>query len=895
MSDSEPAKARRGRRGEPLLEPVAWVVLVAGVLATLLGVVLSTQTLDRRADARLTETADELEQQLDQVSTGLQRVGTELGAAVVATDADADDVERLMRPLAREDPLVTGIQILVADQNGLAFYADNGTVRALDDIDPIEPTFDSEKLTQMIATLREIEPGDVAIIDRSQVEDFEVVDVAFDVEGAALNFLVFVELAIPTALFEDAAGDSDFAFYLSGTDDEDRLALATTEDLPLSGVRTSRALAFGEQSALLVVAPTADLLTPMERATPWIILGVGLLLTLVATPVVHNAARRRQQLRTLRAEKAELDEALTQLRASEERFRSVLISSPDVITMIENEGELHVLNRDDFFGYELEDVSDILAISHEDDEEGAREDLEILLGADPGTITQFELRLRDATSEDWHWMRVRGGVGQQNPDKESYVLAVFTEISEQKREEQRRAELEAQLVQSQRLEAVGQLAGGVAHDFNNILAAILSGAELILDEVPEGEAHEDVVEIQNTARRGADLSRQLLMFSRGEPSSSPEVLDVGAVVREMERMLNRSISEQIRLETELAEDLRPIFADKGEIERIVMNLTLNARDAMPEEGGTITIRATNLVADDEYVGTRVDLEAGDYVNLEVIDTGSGMEPETVRRAFEPFFSTKDVGKGTGLGLASVYGIVQNRRGHIEIDSEPGNGTTIRILLPVTRLDQPIPGPTHEVEIPEGNGERILLVEDEEAVRNATCRLLERRGYVVSAVPDGDAAIRAAASDEFDLVLTDVLLPGGMNGREVAEHLRGDHPDVAVVYMTGHSRDILEGVGLDLEELILIRKPFEEDRLLAMVRTAIDRAEGPHRGSPEADSETQAEGDAEAEGDTQAEGDMTSDAVAEDGGKSSTDASTEPTAESSNETTGDTENVVESLR
>jgi DNA-binding response OmpR family regulator len=247
--------------------------------------------------------------------------------------------------------------------------------------------------------------------------------------------------------------------------------------------------------------------------------------------------------------------------------------------------------------------------------------------------------------------------------------------------------------------------------------------------------------------------------------------------------------------------------------------------------------------------------------------------------------------------------VQNRRGHIEIDSEPGTGTTIRILLPVTRLNQPRAVTDQGDEVPSGRGEHVLLVEDEEAVRSATSRLLERRGYVVSAVPDGDSALRAAANEEFDLVLTDVLLPGGTNGREVAESLRRDHPGLAVVYMTGHSRDILEGVGLDLEELILIRKPFEEDRLLAMVRTAIDRTEGPHRGSPETVEEDQANSGQKAEGDmTSGAGDettagvsTTTDAPDDETAGSSNESTDENESPDENESTDETESVVESLR
>jgi signal transduction histidine kinase/ActR/RegA family two-component response regulator len=411
-------------------------------------------------------------------------------------------------------------------------------------------------------------------------------------------------------------------------------------------------------------------------------------------------------------------------------------------------------------------------------------------------------------------------VAQLADGETPYILAVLTEITEQKAEERRRAELEAQLVQSQRLEAVGQLAGGVAHDFNNILAAILSGAELVLDEVDEGEARDDVEEIQRTARRGAELSRQLLLFSRGEAGSSPEVLDINEVVSDIERMLVRSIGETITLETRLDDDLKLVMADRNEIERIIMNLAINARDAMPA-GGTLTIETKNLRVDGDYAGVRVDLEVGEYVELDVRDTGEGMSPDVIRRAFEPFFSTKDVGKGTGLGLATVYGIVQRARGHIEIDSTLGHGTTMRVLLPITRVRDVPDSARRRDRSPRGSGEKILVVEDEPTVRDTTARLLERRGYTVEVAEDGESAAALAATVRFDLLLSDVLLPGGMSGKDVADVLRRGQPHLAILFMTGHSGDVLEGVGLRPGDPRIIRKPFDENRLLEMVRTAID--------------------------------------------------------------------------
>jgi PAS domain S-box-containing protein len=483
---------------------------------------------------------------------------------------------------------------------------------------------------------------------------------------------------------------------------------------------------------------------------------------------------------------------------------------------------VQVLNRPDFFGHEsatIERAEHFTSLIHAEDWPDADAGFKVLRWSEPGTITEFEFRLRDDAG-NWRWVQARGGVAQLNDGETPYILAVLTEVTEQKREEMRRAELETQLVQSQRLEAVGQLAGGVAHDFTNILAAILSGAELVLDEVDGSEARDDIEEIQRTARRGAELSRQLLLFSRGEAGSSPEVLDLNEVVADIERMLERSIGETVTLKSELDDELKLILADRNEIERIIMNLAINARDAM-STGGELTIRTENLVVDDDYAGVRVDLEEGDYVELDVIDTGDGMPAEVIRRAFEPFFSTKDVGKGTGLGLATVYGIVQRSRGHIEIDSDEGKGTTIRVLLPITRVRDTPDTARKRDRAPRGSGERVLVVEDDATVRDTTARLLERRGYAVDVAEDGEGAAALAATVRFDLLLSDVLLPGGMSGKDVADVLLRGQPHLSVLFMTGHSADVLESVGLRPGDPRIIRKPFSETQLLELVRSAID--------------------------------------------------------------------------
>lgn len=834
--DSRREAPNRRHRGQPLLEPVAWAVLIVGVLGSVFGFFITRErTIERERD-ELDTTALMLRDELDQILTDASTALAEVSGAVIATDGSQQSLLSLMRGILGDNPLASGMAVVQVDPaTGVQTYAQAGTVRLvrLDQLDGPAPTTvdETESLREQVEALAQLEPDELDIIASETRDQFRIVDLAREVQSRP-DDVIILELAIPAAVFRELVEEEEvnFAVYLGDAEEPHDLIIASTDQLPLGGPRAVIPIGSGDYQGLLVVTEDGPLVSTGEYALSWIILAGGLLLTAAITPVVHGFMRRRRQVLVLRAENVALDEALAisrrieqELRASEQRFRSVLTSSPDVILWMDPEGtHVQVLNRDEFFGHEIakiEQAEQFTALIHAEDWPDADAGFKLLRWSEPGTITEFEFRLLDADGA-WRWVRARGGVAQLAEDESPYILAVLTEITEQKAEERRRAELENQLVQSQRLEAVGQLAGGVAHDFNNILAAIVSGTELVLDEVPPGEAREDIEEIQRTARRGAELSRQLLLFSRGEAGTSPEVLDLNEVVTDIERMLERSIGETIRLETDLAPDLRLVMADRNEIERIIMNLAINARDAMPD-GGTLTISTRNLTVDEAYAQTRVDLEPGEYVELDVCDTGEGMPPEIIRRAFEPFFSTKDVGKGTGLGLATVYGIVQRARGHIEIDSTVGEGTTMRVLLPITRVRDVPDSARRRDKAPRGSGERILVVEDDPTVRDTTARLLERRGYRVDVAEDGESAAALAATTRFDLLLSDVLLPGGMSGKDVADVLRRGQPHLAVLFMTGHSGDVLEGVGLRPGDPRIIRKPFDEPKLLAMVRTAID--------------------------------------------------------------------------
>ncbi len=373
--------------------------------------------------------------------------------------------------------------------------------------------------------------------------------------------------------------------------------------------------------------------------------------------------------------------------------------------------------------------------------------------------------------------------------------------------------LRGQLNQSRRLESLGQLAGGVAHDFNNLLGAILGYAGFVAETVgqpaeeltPEDMAalRSDVGQIIAAAERAGRLTHQLLAFARRE-LVQPEVLDLNAVVRDVEHLLRRTIGERIALRAVLDPSLRSVLADRGQIEQVLVNLAVNARDAMPG-GGALTVDTSNIEVDTDYAAMHPGLTEGPHVQVRVSDSGSGMSRETLERAFEPFFTTKAEGEGTGLGLATVYGIVQQTGGSIRLYSEEGLGTTVTILLPaVDGEGEPIPAQTPEAQ-PAASG-TILLVEDEAALRDVTERILLRAGYRVLVADSGQRALEIAQVEpRIDLLLTDVVMPQ-MGGQEVAERLRAERPGLKILFMSGYAQPFVEAQG-EMGPVDLVPKPF----------------------------------------------------------------------------------------
>ncbi len=394
------------------------------------------------------------------------------------------------------------------------------------------------------------------------------------------------------------------------------------------------------------------------------------------------------------------------------------------------------------------------------------------------------------------------------------VVGVATDITERK-------ELEDQLRQSQRLESVGRLAGGIAHDFNNMLTAITGYAELILERLPPSEPmREEAMEIKRAADQATLLTYQLLAFSRKQ-ILRPKTLNLNDVVADVSRMLQRLIGEDIMVETRLAPDLGAVSADPGQIAQVIINLSVNARDAMPQ-GGVLTIETANAELDSGYADTHVDVPSGSFVMLAVSDTGTGMSAEVQKRIFEPFFTTKGVGKGTGMGLATVYGIVKQSGGHLWVYSEVGEGSSFKIYLPRvpgadTRPEAGLSDPAMSRGV-----ETILLVEDEAMVRHLVRRALEGCGYVVLEAPDGEAALEICGKEgtSIALVITDVVMPK-MSGRELIEQLSISHPSLRVLYISGYTdSDVVHHGGLE-DVTYFLQKPFTMRALTAKVREILD--------------------------------------------------------------------------
>jgi two-component system, cell cycle sensor histidine kinase and response regulator CckA len=402
------------------------------------------------------------------------------------------------------------------------------------------------------------------------------------------------------------------------------------------------------------------------------------------------------------------------------------------------------------------------------------------------------------------------------------ALSSALDITNRRQAEEALRQSEEQLRQAQKMEAVGQLAGGMAHDFNNLLTAIIGYSELILaDAENQSEAlRRDVSQVRQAAERASSLTRQILAFSRRQ-ALNPVVVSLNDVLQGVKPLLRRTLGEDVELITLICPSLALSEVDVNQFEQVLMNLALNARDAMPA-GGRLTLETSNVELDHEYCRTRPDVRPGAYVMLSVSDTGVGMDPETASRIFEPFFTTKPPGQGTGLGLSTVYGTVKQSGGSISVYSEPGLGTSFKVYLPLASRPLTPTEPLASATTSSPGEETILVVEDEEALRSLIARILGGLGYKVLVAGTANEAQRVIEEtrDAVDLLLTDVVLPGGMQGNDLARCLLELHPDLPVLYMSGYTRDAIVHAGRLDEGVNYLAKPFTPDALATKVRQVL---------------------------------------------------------------------------
>jgi PAS domain S-box-containing protein len=503
-----------------------------------------------------------------------------------------------------------------------------------------------------------------------------------------------------------------------------------------------------------------------------------------------------------------------QLREREEYFRSLIEQAMDIIAVLDASGAIRYASPSvsQLLGYAPEELvgRQMLDLVHADDAEATLKVFaEGVATRKGGRLLEVRFRHKDGT------FRILEAVGRYLLD-DPVVHGVVINA----RDVTERRSLERQLLQAQKMEAVGRLAGGVAHDFNNVLTAIFGYVGLLLDGLPTlSPLRPDLEDIRKAAEHAAGLTHQLLAFSRKQVLEL-RVLDLNELMTDMDSLLRRLLGEDIEVVTKLDATLGAVRADAGQLEQVVVNLAVNSRDAMPE-GGRLTIETRNAELDDSYVREHVPVQPGSYVMLALSDTGTGMSAETLSHLFEPFFTTKEPGKGTGLGLATVYGIVKQIGGYVWCYSELGHGTTFKVYLP--RVDAPVDHvPVRAAARPTHGSETVLVVEDEPALRALTRRVLEKHGYTVLEASTADAASRLARDHArpIHLLLADVVLPGA-SGPALADELLAQRADLKVLFMSGYTEDAIGHRGVLAPNTRFINKPFSAEALAAKVREVLD--------------------------------------------------------------------------
>jgi PAS domain S-box-containing protein len=541
-----------------------------------------------------------------------------------------------------------------------------------------------------------------------------------------------------------------------------------------------------------------------QLAVPFVclVLGLGLAALLIAW-------FRRGRLRGYTAEE--------ELKESEGRYRAIFETAVDAIIVSNQHGIIEEFSKaaERMTGYLAAEVTGrnmrVLLPAN------LRQEHDRYTARYLWTVRELEVCRKDGTLFPAHL-----SIGEWWADGHRHFTGILHDLTVQRQEQLERTKLEAQLHQAQKMEAIGNLTGGMAHDFNNMLGVIIGNIDLLRDlRKDDADVDELTREALDAAFRGADLTRRLLAFARQQPLR-PQRVDVNELVSGITRLLSRTLGEDIEISLDLSAELWPIVVDPAQLEASLTNLATNARDAMPN-GGRLMVVTSNRYLDADYAAQHSEVVPGAYVVIEVSDTGSGMTQEVINRIFEPFFSTKGRDKGTGLGLSMVFGFIKQSGGHISVYSEPGIGTTFRLFLPRMTEDVPTVEETSAVPLVHGRGETVLVVEDNAALRRVVMRQLGELGYRVLDAENAAEGLRLMEKESIDLLLTDVVMPGGTDGRELARRVRQRWPSLKVVFTSGFSAARLNGnASPPLSCTPLLNKPYRKEELASAAREALDR-------------------------------------------------------------------------
>jgi PAS domain S-box-containing protein len=519
----------------------------------------------------------------------------------------------------------------------------------------------------------------------------------------------------------------------------------------------------------------------------------------------------------LRRERNKRSAIEAELRESESRYRAIFETAVDAIIVSDQHGTIREFSRaaERMTGYAAAEVigrNMRVLLPPNLRQEHERHTARYLW-----TVRELEVCRKDGSVFPAHLSIAEWWAGGHR-----HFTGILRDLTHEKRELLERTKLEAQLHQAQKMEAIGNLTGGMAHDFNNMLGVIIGNIDLLRDlKNDDPDVDELTREALDAAFRGAELTRRLLAFARQQPLQ-PHRVDANELVSGITRLLSRTLGEDVEISLHLSPELWPIVVDPAQLEASLTNLATNARDAMPD-GGRLMVVTGNRCLDDDYAAQHSEVVPGGYVMIEVSDTGSGMTQEVVDRIFEPFFTTKSRDKGTGLGLSMVFGFIKQSGGHLSVYSEPGIGTTFRLFLPRMTEDASAEEEDNVVPLAPGRGETVLVVEDNAALRRVVARQLGELGYRVLAAENAAAGLRLMEQQSIDLLLTDVVMPGGINGRELARRARQRWPGIKVIFTSGFSEPRLnDDAGLLSAFTPLLGKPYRKEELASAAREALDR-------------------------------------------------------------------------